>query len=91
LAKKKKTNILKTPPTYSVTKSLIGSTIDRFDNVYFWIKVLKVSALIFIPYWLFGFETGLFVGIIFACMLLSKISLTVQDMNENLKKQLKTY
>jgi hypothetical protein len=62
---------------------------DNFDKFYFWIKVLKVSAIIFIPYWIFGFETGLFVGITLACLLLSKISLTVQEMAKDLKEILK--
>jgi MFS superfamily sulfate permease-like transporter len=59
---------------------------NKFENVSFWIKVLKVSAIIFIPYWLFGFETGIFAGIILACLLLSKISLTIQGVDKELKE-----
>jgi Ftsk gamma domain len=84
--KEKKKNVFETPPNYSVTKSLIGSSSGWFERVYFWIKVIKVSAVIFIPYWLFGFQIALLVGLILVCLLLSKISLTVQDIHKGLKQ-----
>jgi hypothetical protein len=85
IAKKKTPSVLKTPPAYSVSKSLYGTFTGWFDDLYFWIKVLKISAIIFIPYWLFGFQVALLVGLILVCLFLSKISLTVQDSNKNLK------
>jgi hypothetical protein len=54
---------------------------DPFDNIFFWIKVVKVSLVILIPYWLFGFEAALIVGIIFISLFLSKISLSLQEIN----------
>ena len=86
MAKEKKKDVLETPTTYSVTKSLNGSSNGLFDNVYFWIKVIKVSAVIFIPYWLFGFQIALLVGLILVSLLLCKVSLTIQDIHKDLKQ-----
>src|SRR5688500_15681450 len=36
---------------------------DPFSEFSFWFKVLKVSLVILLPYWLFGFEAGVLVGI----------------------------
>src|SRR5687768_12453809 len=52
---------------------------DPFDNIYFWFKVLKVSLVILVPHWLFGFEAGVLVGIIYVALFLSKISLTLME------------
>jgi hypothetical protein len=57
---------------------------DPFDNIYFWIKVIKVFLVVFIPYWLFGFEAGILVGIVVISLFLSKISLTVLEIYEQL-------
>ena len=86
LAKEKKKGIFETPPTYSMTKSLVGSTTNWLDNVPFWIKVIKISALVFILYWLFGIQIALLVGLIMVCLFLSKISLTIQDIHKDLKQ-----
>jgi hypothetical protein len=86
LVREKKKDVFNTPPTYSVTKSLVGSSSGWFDNALFWIKVIKVSALIFIPFWLFGFQIALLVGLIMVCLFLSKISLTVQEINKDIKR-----
>ena len=59
---------------------------DPFSNISFWLKVLKVSLVILVPYWLFGFEAGVLVGIIFVALFLSKISLTLLEINEFLQE-----
>jgi hypothetical protein len=60
---------------------------EPFDNIYFWIKVLKISSVVLIPYWLFGFEASLLVGIILLALFLSKISLTLLEINEYLHEK----
>src|SRR5688572_3377342 len=59
---------------------------DPFSDFSFWFKVLKVSLVILLPYWLFGFEAGVLVGIIFVALFLSKISLTLIEINEYLQE-----
>ena len=54
------------------------------DKIFFWMTVLIISAFIFIPYWLFGFETGLLVAIVVVCLFLSKISSVAQEIHEDL-------
>lgn len=59
---------------------------DPFSDFSFWFKVIKVSLVILVPYWLFGFEAGVLVGIIFVALFLSKISLTLIEINEYLQE-----
>jgi hypothetical protein len=84
--KKEVKDVIEKPENYSVSESLNGRHSEWFDNLLFWIKVIKVSAIVFMPYWLFGFEVGVLVGIVLASLLLSKISLTVQEIDANLKE-----
>jgi hypothetical protein len=56
---------------------------DPFNDISFWFKVLKISLMVFVPYWLFGIEAGILVGIVLICLFLSKISLTILEMHES--------
>jgi hypothetical protein len=60
---------------------------DPFDNIYFWVRVLKISLIVLVPYGSFGFEAGILVGIILTTLFLSKISLTLLEINEHLNKE----
>lgn len=62
---------------------------DPFDNIFFWIKVVRLSLIILVPYWLFGFETGILIGIVLVALFLSKISLTLLEINEYLHEERK--
>jgi hypothetical protein len=71
----RKTDEIKVPEFRDIPK-------DPFGNIFFWLKVLKISLVVLIPYWLFGFQTGVLVGIILIALFLSKISLTLLELNE---------
>lgn len=84
-AKKEQQYPSDTLASYSMSKSLKGPYSGFFDNFSFWIKVLKISLPIFITHLVFGFEAALLVGLVMVCLFLSKISLTLQDINKELK------
>ena len=60
---------------------------NPFDYIQLCVRVLKISIIVLVPYWSFGFEGGVIVGIILACLFLSKTSLTVLEINEYLHRK----